>query len=151
MDARLSVRIALHADGLARTCACAGVGLRALTAHRLAAHVADTTIALDALQALQVHTDFPAQIAFDNIFSILDRMDNLRKLGFAEVLRADARVDLGLRQNLDRVRRADAVNIPQRDIDALIRRNFYTNDTCHKLSLPLLVTLVAANHTDDAF
>src|SRR5579862_4685960 len=108
MDTGLRVRIALHADCLARTFARAGVGLRALTAHRQAAHVANAAIALDALQPLEIHADFAAQIAFNDIFAILNRMDDLRELRFAEILRADARVDLGLRQDLDRVGRADA-------------------------------------------
>ena len=58
VDTSLGVRVALHADRLARPLACASVGLGALTTHRQAAHVADTTVALDALQALQVHAQF---------------------------------------------------------------------------------------------
>src|SRR6185503_15689079 len=150
MNTRLRVRVALHTDRLARTFARAGVGLRALTAHRQAAHVADATIALDALKALEVHADFAAQITFDDILAVLDRVNDLRKLRFAQVLRANLRIDIGLGQNLNRVCGANAINIPQRDINALIRRNFYTNNTCHKLSLPLLVAFVAANNANDA-
>src|SRR6185312_1470760 len=126
VDASLRVRIALHTDRLARTFARAGVGLSALTAHRQAAHVAHATIALDALQALEVHADFAAKVTFDDILAILDGMNDLGKLGFAQVLRANLRIDIGLGQNLDRVRGTDAINIPQRNVDALIRRNFYT-------------------------
>src|SRR5437764_6940135 len=146
----LRVRVALHTDRLARTFARAGVGLCALTAHRQAAHVADATMALDALQTLEVHADFAAEITFNDILAVLDRVNDLRKLRFAQILRANLRVDVGLGQNLHRVRGADAINIPQRDINALIRRNFYTNNTCHKLSLPLLVAFVAANNPNDA-
>jgi len=150
MDAGFGVWVALHTDGLAGTFAGAGVGLRALTAHRQAAHVADATIALDALEALEVHADFTAEIAFDHILAVLDGVDDLRELRFAEVLGPDFRVNVGASQDFDRVARADAVNIPQRDINALIRRNFYTNNTCHKLALPLFVPFVAANDADDA-
>src|ERR1051325_9968119 len=115
MDARLRVRIALHADGLARTFAGAGVGLRALAAHREAAHVADAAIALDALQTLQIHADLAAKIAFDDILAVLDRVHDLRQLRFGEVLRADAGVDLRLGEDVDRVLRADAVNVAQRN------------------------------------
>ena len=37
----------------------------------------------------------------------------------------------GLFEDFDRVSRSNAVNVAQGDVDALIRRNFYTNDTCH--------------------
>src|SRR4051812_49295761 len=112
----LRVRIALHTDRLARTFARAGVGLSALTAHRQAAHVADATIALDALQALEVHADFAAEITLDDILAVLDRVNDLRKLRFAQVFRPGFRVDFGLDQDLDGVRRADAINIPQRNV-----------------------------------
>ena len=83
------VRIALHADRLARTFARAGVGLGALAAHRQTAHVADATIALDALQALEVHAEFAAQIAFDHVLAILNRVNDLRQLRFGQILGAD--------------------------------------------------------------
>src|SRR6185437_11674680 len=121
VDASLRVRIALHTDRLARTFARAGVGLSALTAHRQAAHVAHATIALDALQALEVHADFAAEITFNDILAVLDRVNDLRELRLAQVLRPNLRVDVRLLENLDRVGRADAVNIPQRNINALIR------------------------------
>ena len=124
MNAGLGVRIALDADGLARTFARAGVGLGALAANRQAAQVADATIALDALQALEVHADFAAQIAFDDVLAVLDGVDDLRELRFVQILGADARIDLGLFEDVFRVARADAVNVAQRDIDALVRREF---------------------------
>jgi len=58
MDAGLGVGIALHADGLARAFARAGVGLGALAAHRETAHVTNSAIALDALQTFQIHAEF---------------------------------------------------------------------------------------------
>ncbi len=100
MDAGLGVRIALHADRLARAFAGAGVGLGALAAHRQAAQVADAAIALDALQALEVHADLAAQIAFDDILAVLDRVDDLGELLLGQILGADARIDVGLGQDL---------------------------------------------------
>jgi len=88
--------------------------------------MADTAITLDGRHALEVHADLTAQVAFDDILALLDRMDDLRKLGFRQILRADAGIDLGHGQDLLRVGRTDAVNITQRDIDALVRRNFNT-------------------------
>ncbi len=80
VDAGLGVRVALHADGFARAFARAGVGLRALAAHGQAAHVADAAVALDALQALEVHAEFAAQVAFDDVLAFLDRVNDLGEL-----------------------------------------------------------------------
>ena len=100
VNASLGVRVALHTDGLARTFARARVRLRALPADRQTAQVADAAIALDALEALQVHAQFAAQIAFDDILAFLDRVHDLRKLSFIEVLGADARIDLRAAEDL---------------------------------------------------
>ena len=72
MDAGLAFGLRTHTDGLARALAGAGVGLGALAADRQAAQVPDAAVALDALQALQVHADFAAQIAFDHILAVLN-------------------------------------------------------------------------------
>src|SRR5687767_9455065 len=95
MNAGLGVRIALHADRLTRTFASAGIGLGALTANWQSARMAGTAVALDSLEAFQVHTDFAAQIAFNDVFAFLDRVHDLRKLGFGEVLRADGAFNAG--------------------------------------------------------
>ena len=77
VNSSLRVRVALHADGLAGTFARAGVRLGALTAHWQTAQMADAAVAFDALQALEVDAQFAAQIAFDDILSFLDRVDDL--------------------------------------------------------------------------
>ena len=120
MDAGLGVRVALHADGLARTFARAGVGLGALTAHGQPAQVADAAVALDTLKALQVHTDFAAQIAFDHVFAFLNGMNDLRKLLLVQGFRPQARIDAGAVQDDLRIDRADAVNVTESDIDSLL-------------------------------
>ena len=157
MDTGLRGWAADHTDGLTRTFARAGVGLSTLTANRQAAQVTNAAIAFDALQALEVHADFAAQVAFDDILTVLNGMNNLGKLLLGQVLGPNGRVNIRPGQDVFRVARADAVDITQRDIDTLVRRNFYTNDTCHKsglelfLALALLVTRVGANHTNNAF
>src|ERR1700748_488231 len=108
MNADLGVRVALHTNRLTRTFARAGVGLRALTAHRQTALVADATIAFDALQTLQIHTEFAAQIAFDHVFAFLDRMHDLGELRFSQILRADRTVDIRAFENFERIHGADA-------------------------------------------
>ncbi len=100
MDAGLGARVALHADGLTRTFARAGVGLRALAAHGQAALVADATVATDALETLEIHADFAAEVALDDILALLDRVDDLRELGLGQILCADGRVNIRARSRI---------------------------------------------------
>jgi hypothetical protein len=172
VDTGLCGGIADNADGLSRPFASARIRLGTLSANGQAAEVANATVAFDTLKALQVHTDLAAKVAFDDIFAILNRVDDLGKLLFAQIFRADSRVDVGLGQDVFGVAGADAVNVTERDVDALIRGNFYANDTCHvrtglvdykmfycnlvqlgatRLALTLLVPRVGANDANDAF
>ena len=111
MDAGLRGWAANDADGLAGPLARARVGLGALATNGQAAQVADAAIALDALQSLEVHADLAAKVALDNVFPVLNRMNDLGKLLLGEVLGADGRIDVGLGEDVYRVTRADAVNI----------------------------------------
>lgn len=157
MDAGLGIGVALHADGFAWAFAGAGIGLGALAAHGQSAHVADAAIAFNALQALKVHADFAAQIAFDNVFAFLNGMDDLGKLLFGQVLGADGGVNIRALEDFLRVDGADAVDVAQGDVNAFVRRNFYSNDACHKwlmimvkgLALPLFVAFVRADDAND--
>ncbi len=131
VNAGLGSRTANDADRLARSFACARIGLGALAAHRKPAQVPDAAITLDALQALKVHADLASQVALDDILAVLNRPDDLRQLLLGQVLRTDRGINLGLGQDVFRVAGADAVNVAQRDINALVGRDFYTNDTSH--------------------
>ena len=126
MNAGLGVRIALHADSLARTFACAGIRLGALATDGQSAEMADAAVALDALETLQVHTDFAAEIAFDHVFAVLDGMNDLRKLGFGEVASADGTFDPGFLEDQLCVHRADAINVAKGNIDPLLAGNINT-------------------------
>src|SRR2546430_2823908 len=149
VNARLRIRIALHADGLARSLACARVGLGALAAHGQSAQVADAAITLDGLQPLQIQTGFAAEIAFGDIFAILDGVNDLRQLLFVQILGAEARVNIGFRQDFLRVDRPDAVDVTQRDFDAFFRRYIFSQNTWHA-SLLTLTLFMARVGTDDA-
>jgi len=132
MDAGLGCRAANDTDGLAGTFASAGIGLGALTANRQAAKMPHAPVTLDALQALEIHADLAAQIAFDDILAVLDGMDNLRELLLGQIFGADTRVDVSLGKNDIGVTGADAIDVAQGDIDALVRWNFYSDDAGHK-------------------
>src|SRR2546421_10535930 len=122
MDAGLCRWAAHHTNGLARAFSRARVRLRPLAAHWQPAQVADTAITLDRLEALQIHTDLPAEIAFDHILAVLNGMDDLRELLLGQIFGPDARINIRPGQDDFRVARANPVNIPQRNFDALIRR-----------------------------
>ncbi len=94
MDAGFGSWTADHADSFAGALARAGIGLGALATHRQSPEMANAPVALNALEALQVHADLAAQIALDDILAILDGVDDLRELLFRQVLRADARIDI---------------------------------------------------------
>src|SRR6185295_15055676 len=128
MDARLGRRIADDTDRLAWTFARAGVRLSSLATHRQTAQVPHAAITLDRLQPLEIHADLAAQITFDYVFTILDRVDDLRELLFGQILRPNARIDLGLLEHDFGVARADAIDITQRDINPLIRRHFHSDN-----------------------
>jgi hypothetical protein len=152
VDASFGIGIALDANSLTRSFAGAGIGGGALATHRQPAQVTDAAVTLDALKAFEVHADFPAEIAFDDVLAVLNGMHDLGQLLFVKVLGADAGVNFGFFQNHLRVAVANAVNVTERNVDALFPGNFNSNDTCHKiLSLSLFVALIRANDTNDAF
>ena len=152
MDAGFGIGIALHADGLTRTFASAGVGRGALAADRQAAQMPHPAITFDALQAFEVHAQFAAQVAFDHILAVLNGVNNLGQLLFVKVLGADGRIDFRLGQDDLGIGRANAEHVAQSDIDSLLARNFNSNNSCHKffLTLSLFVAGIRANDTNNA-
>src|ERR1700674_5753815 len=120
MDAGLGGGIADDTDGFARSFARARVGLSTLAAHRQAAQVTDAAIAFDTLQALQIHANLAAEIAFDDVFAILNGVDNQGELLLGEIFGTDAGVDLGVGQDDLCIAGANAVDVAQGNIDALV-------------------------------
>ena len=84
----LGVLGADDADGLARALAGAGVGLGALAADGKTAAMADATVAIDRLEALQIALDIPAEIALDQQAAAGDRVDDGVELLDAQILGA---------------------------------------------------------------
>ena len=75
--------------------------------------MADATIAIDRLEALEVALDIAAKVAFDQEIVGGDGLDDLVDLLNRKVLRADIAVDVGLFEDLLRPGWPDAVNIRQ--------------------------------------
>ncbi len=79
---------------LTRTLAGARVGVGALAARRQVATMAEPTIGLNVDQALDVHRDVFAEVAFDIAF-VLNRLTDAVYLVFAEILDLLERVHIG--------------------------------------------------------
>ena len=88
--------------------------------------MANAAIGLDALKPLQVHSQFPAQIAFNHILALLHRVNDLRELLLSQRFGADAMINAGFVQDDPGVYRANAVNITERDIDPFFTWNINT-------------------------
>src|SRR6476620_2232732 len=84
---------------LARAFAGARVGMRALSADRQVAAVAVAAVGTDFDEALDVHRNFLAQIAFHHAFRFNDLADAIDFV-FAQILDFLIGIDLGLLENL---------------------------------------------------
>ena len=129
--AGLGVGIALHADGLAWTFARARIGRGALAADWQSAPVADSAIAIDGLETLQIALEFAAKIAFDDNLQRIDCVnDGIQLLG-RQFFRTDVRVDVGDLQNTSCIARTDTVDVGEGSFDPLVTGNFYSKKAWH--------------------
>src|ERR1051326_3564231 len=141
MNAGFGGRISDDTDSLTRAFASSRVGLGAVAADGETTKMANAAITFNALQALQVHADLAAQVTFNDIFSILNGMDNLGELLLGKILGTDARIDIGASEDLIGVGRTNLEEKPEGNFVALVRGIFYSNKRSHKyrLTLPLFV------------
>src|SRR5262245_32522172 len=142
----------LAGDGLARPLAGAGVGLGPLAAHRQPLAVAGAAVAVDVAQARDVLLHLPAQRALDGVLAVEDAHQPA-DLVVGQFLGLALRVEPRLVAQLPRRRRADPVEVAQRNVRRLVARDIDALDTGHLLrllALPLLVPRVFANHVHPA-
>src|SRR3954466_5048904 len=102
----------------------AGIGVRALTAHRQPATMANSAIRADVHQPFDVHRDFGAERAFDLVIT-LDHLTQLVHVGVGEIANAQRRVDARLAQDIDRVAATDAIDVRQTVFYFFCRLNFF--------------------------
>ena len=88
------------------------------------------SVATDLHEALHVLLNIATQVALD-VEVLLDVVAQLDELLLGQIVGAGVGVDTGVGQNLLRGGQADAVNVGQGDLDALIARKIDTNKTCH--------------------
>jgi hypothetical protein len=132
-----------------RALAGARVGVGSLASARKPASVAETTVATEIHQSLDVHVDLTTKVAFD-LEVLVDALADLLDVGVVEILGALA---LGNPRNLTdllRVMRADSVDVLQRNHRMFPTWKVDTCDTSHVLlSLPLLVAGVVTQDPHD--
>ena len=134
--------------GLLGTLARAGVGLGALAVDRHAAAMADTAVAADVHEPLDVLRALAAKVAFDGNRPV-DGLAQAHDFFFGQVADLGIGIDAQGREDGVRGRPAHAVDVGETDLDPLLRRDVDARDSCHSLPLPLPVTRVGADHLDD--
>src|ERR1043165_2668188 len=122
----------LAGDRLGRTLARARIGVGALAAHRQAAAMTQAAIAAEIHQTLDVDAGLATKIALDQIVAV-DHFADLQNFLVAELADATLRGNLHLLDDLGRVLLADAMDVLERDQDALVGRDIHTGNTGHRL------------------
>src|SRR6185503_12991411 len=121
---------------LLRTLPRAGVRLRALSVHGQAAAVPQSAIGADVHEALDVHGVLAAQRALHLVLA-LDERAQLAGVLVGERLHTRVGVDARLLQQPLRRGGADAEDVRERDLDALLGREIDACDACHVFFFPL--------------
>src|SRR5687767_11940399 len=118
----------LAGDRTAASLARARVGVGALSADRQPLAVAQTAVAAESHQALDVHGHFAAQIALDLVVAV-DHFADAADLVLGQLMHALVERQPRLAHDLMGSGEADAVNILQRDHHALRGRDIDASDT----------------------
>src|SRR5690606_27381322 len=111
----------LAGHGLLLALAGARVGLRALTVHGKPAAVPDALVGPDLDLAADVRLDLAAKVALDLVVRV-DPVAELHQLLVAQLVDAQIRVDAGPCEGLLRPGPADAENVGESDLHALLAR-----------------------------
>src|ERR1700719_3193191 len=122
----------LAGDRLGRPLARARVGMGALTAYRQSAAMAQAAIAAEVHQALDVHAGLATQIALDQIVAV-DHFADLQHFLVAQLRHTAVIGNLYLLHDLGGILLADAMDVLERDQDALVGRNIHAGNTGHGL------------------
>src|SRR5215212_2313143 len=108
--------------------------MRPLAAHRQAATVAEAPVRAEVHKPLDVHGHLAAEVALDHVVAV-DSLADLQHLGIRELVDPALGRNAHLVGDLLRLPRPDAVDILQRDNDALVGRNIDACDAGHLISM----------------
>jgi hypothetical protein len=95
--------------------------------------VAHAAVAANFRQALDVQSNFTAEVALDGVV-LIDDITQRSLLILGEILHTGVRVHIGQLQNVVRAFSANTENISQSDLDSLFAGQVNTSNTCHILS-----------------
>src|SRR5581483_5908249 len=130
LSARNFRLLLLARDGFRRTLARAGVGMGALAAHRQAAAMPQPAIAAEIHQPLDIELDFAPQVTLDHVVAV-DQLADVQHFLVGELRHAPLRRMAQLLHDLGRLFLLYAMDVLQRDDDALVGRKVDTSDTSH--------------------
>src|SRR5262245_57299890 len=125
----------LAGDGLGRSLAGPRVGVGALAANWQSLAVAQSAIAAEIHQPLDVELNFAPQIALDHVIAV-DDLANLEHLGIGELRHTAFGRQINFAHDVLGHLRPDAMDVLQRDHHALVGRQIDARDTSH-LASPL--------------
>ena len=114
------------------------------------------TVAVDRLEALEIHLQIAAEVALDQNLPRGDGVDDRVELLGRKILRAHVGINIGVFKHLLRIARPDAVNVWERHFDSFVAwdinaENSWHRSVCLELALALLVARVFADDAHDAF
>jgi hypothetical protein len=140
------------------TRAFAGTCVRAcaLTAHGQPTAMAESTVAANVHQSLDVHGCLAAQIAFDSELS--DLISDFLEITIGQVFNLFGICNATGFADFASAGATDTKNGGQANLGMLLRRNVDASDTCHfrplkllQLTLALLVAWICTDHAHNAF
>ncbi len=120
----------LARDRLGLALAGARIGVRALAADRQALAMAKPAIAGEIHQPLDVHRGGPAKITLNRVIGV-DRLTNLKHFGVRQILHPAFGGDLQLARDFPGLGAPNAVDVGQRNLDALVGGDVDPGNTCH--------------------
>ena len=88
--------------------------------------MADATVAVDRLEALEVALQLTTQVAFDDDLQGIDGVDDGVELFRRQILRTDVGINSRDLKDALGIARSDAVNVGQRGFDAFVAGDFYS-------------------------
>src|SRR5207244_3810331 len=109
----------LAGDGLAHTLSGAGVGSRALAAHRQTAAVTQAAVAADVTQTGNVLLNLATQLAFNDVF-LVEQVGDPRHVVIGQLAGLPLDVDAQRAADANRRRATDPVEIGQRNVNRLV-------------------------------
>src|SRR6185503_4283066 len=123
-------RLLLRDGGPARPLAGARVGVGSLSTNRQSATMTQAAISADVHQALDIHLDALAQVAFDFALGFQDGT-NSAEIVLCQISNPGIDIDICFLENRRRTGSANSVDVSKTDLCALVGRKIYTCVTSH--------------------